>query len=211
MRRGNEGQHDGVAVLAGLVAFGLVLGAVGVSGLAGPRAGPTRLNASDLGSTGFQSTPQNCSGTGLADLTATPAKVAATPLEVLLFTAVAETACGASPTPATSFSWWLSSVSLGTLNSSAGRTVAYTACIAPMGGVLHLKATSGAVTLYANSSISVSAQSSSGSSPPSSPSGFPGGVGASNGSSISWVGVGIIAALLAAAGAVLFAGRRKRK
>jgi len=198
MRPGNEGRIDGVVALAGLVALGLVLGAFAPPGLVGPRSGPEQSSSSNLGSLGPQSIPQNCSGTALADLSATPAKVAATPLEVLMFTAVAENACGAPLTQATSFSWWLSSVSLGTLNSSAGKIVAYTACIAPMGGVLHLKATSGAVTLYANSSISVSAQSSSGSGSPSSP-------------GVSWAGVGIMAALLVAAGVVLLAGRRKRK
>ncbi len=207
----SKGCSQAVVAVAGLVAFLIVLGAFALPGPAGHRQGSELSGTSSIGRSDPPSIPQNCSETVLADLSATPAKVAVTPLEVLMFAAAAENACGTPLTQNLSFSWWLSSVSLGTLNSSAGRTVAYTACVAPMGGVLHLKATAGAVTLYANSSISVSAQSSSGSSPPSSSSGFPGGVGSSNAPTISWAGVGIMATLLVAAAAVLLAGRRKRK
>ena len=211
MRPSNELRANGTATLAGLVALGLVLGTFGLTGLTGPGLGPERSNAPAFGSAGVNPIPQNCSQTVLAGLTATPAKVGATPLEVLLFTAVATNACGAPLAQDAVFAWWLSSVSLGTLNSSVGRTVAYTACLAPMGGILHLKATSGTVTLYSNSSISVSAQSSSGPDSPVPLGGFPGEAGSASGPGVSWAGVGIMAALLVGAGLVLVAGRRNRK
>lgn len=147
----------------------------------------------------------------MADLKVNPAKVAATPLEVLLFNAATENGCGVPFTQGVTFSWWLSSVSLGALNSSTGSSVAYTACVAPMGGVLHVKAALGLTTLYANSTISVSAQASSGQSPPpTSGGGLPTGVAPSSTTADSWVGVGIMVALFAGAAAVLIAGRTKR-
>ncbi|MGA8603881.1 MAG: hypothetical protein WB788_02285 [Thermoplasmata archaeon] len=207
MRPRSTGCSGEILVVVGLIALLIVLAPFALPGLSRPAQGTSeRPGALATDRVASHSTPQNCSETLLATLTATPAKVAATPLEVLMFSAVAKNACGAPLASGTNFSWWLSSVALGTLNSSAGSTVAYTACIAPMGGVLHVKASSGAVTLFANSSISVSAQASSGSSPPS-----PSGGGASGGPTVSWVGLGVMAALLGAAAAVLLAGRRKRR
>ena len=95
-----------------------------------------------------------------------------------------------------SFSWSLSSLSLGTLNASGGQTIAYTACVAPMDGALHLEATSDGVTLYANASISVSDQVPF--SQNTSPQGAP------------WAAAGVVGASFALAAAVLYAGRRRR-
>lgn len=210
-RRGQVSLPKRVFV-AGVVAFALIAGAFVVPGPCGPAPRLEPLGAPTLGRPVLPLPAGNCSGTALAHLAITPVQVAATPLQVLMFSATSENVCGTPLTPPAGFSWWLSSVSLGTLNSSTGSIVAYTACIAPMGGVLHVKASSGAVTLYANSTITVSASSSSGPSPsPSTPGGFPGGVTPSSAATISWSGLAIMVALFAAALAVLMVGLRKRR
>jgi hypothetical protein len=155
---------------------------------------------------------ENCSSSMLALLTATPTKVAVAPLDVQVFAANAESACGTPLTDNVSITWWLSSVSLGTLSSTGGSTTTYTACIAPMDGVLHVKAVDGGLSLFANSTISVSLQSTSGSNPaPGAPTGATGDGEPSSSVPVPWGAVGIMGALLGTAAVVLVLGRRKRE
>ncbi|MGP8075316.1 MAG: hypothetical protein ACLP8Y_01035 [Thermoplasmata archaeon] len=154
--------------------------------------------------------PENCSSTVLASLTATPANISVTPLEVQTFSATADSACGTPLVQNVNVSWWLSSASLGTLSSSSGPTTAYTACLALMGGFLHLKATSGGITRYANSSISVSLHSTPGQDPPpGSSDGASGGAGSSSPVAVPWGALAIMIALLGGAAIVLVIGRRR--
>lgn len=202
--------HRHAVPAACLLVLALILGANLLGIPIGAAPGPPRSSAMSLERIGGQPTSLNCSGSGLASLTVTPASVAVLPLQVQVFTATADDACGTPLGQNVTISWWLSSVSLGTLNSSAGVKVAYTACVAPMSGVLHARATAGAVTLWTNASISVSSHSSSGSGPPpSSSNGSLSGDGPSPGQGVPWGGIGIMAALLLGAGVVLFIGRRK--
>jgi len=140
---------------------------------------------------GDQAVPESCSQSAFARLSVTPASVAALPLQNQIFAATAENACGDTLAQPVSFSWSLSSLSLGTLNASGGSTIAYTACVAPMNGVLHVEATSGGVTLYANASISVADHAPFAQNTSPAPQGAP------------WAAVGIVCASFALAAAVL--------
>jgi len=128
-----------------------------------------------------------------------------------MFTADAEGACGTPLTQGVSFSWWLSSPSLGLLNSSDGPLVAYSACLAPMGGVLHVEAKSGGISLFANSSITVTLQNPGWQDPSSNSSaGTLGGSGSSGPAGVrEVVAVGVIVLLGGGAGAVVLYGRRR--
>jgi hypothetical protein len=194
----------GLFAVVFLVAFGLV-----ASGIAAefPREVSTPTLLRELRPA---AAPENCSAATLTNLSTTPARVQATPLAVEWFTATASNACGAPVTGNVTYSWWLSSVSLGTLSSSVGTTTAYTACVAPMDGTLHLKATSAGVTRYANASISVSTRS-SGSNPPPSSGGTLGAPPAPGGAAIPWWGIGATVALFGGAAVVLVVGLRKEE
>ena len=156
--------------------------------------------------------PQNCSDNVLENVTSSPAKVAVTPLEAQTFSAVADSACGTPLVGNVSIVWWLSSASLGTLSASHGTTTAYTACLAPMDGTLHVKATWGGLTRYANSSISVAGRSGSGPKPPpSSSDAGSGGAGSPSPVGVPWGALAIMVALLGGAAIVLILGRRKQE
>ena len=156
-----------------------------------------------------QTVPAKCSTAALASFAVTPAVAYVPPLETQVFTATAMSACGTPLTQNTTFRWWLSSASLGSLSSGSGTSIVYDACVAPMDGVLHVRASSGAVTLFADSSISVSGQQTSGPSPGSSPSTGSSGTGAeSNSAGIRWAATGMVTFLLLA-GAALLIGRWK--
>jgi len=147
----------------------------------------------------------------LARFTIDPAVVNISPLQGQRFTATAESTCGTPLTSKTTFSWWLSSPSLGLLNSSDGPAVAYTACLAPMGGLLHAEATSGGVTLYSNSTIAVTLQNPGWQDPSSnSSSGALEGSGASGPAETQREAAALLVGLLVAgAVAVVLYGRRK--
>lgn len=154
----------------------------------------------------LQAVPSGCTPAVMTGLTVAPATVEVLPLEDQVFLASTMSSCGSSMTQNTSFTWWLSSGSLGALNSSAGSRIAYAACFAPMGGVLHVKATSGSVTLFANSSITVSGQQPSGQSPDPNPT-----AGAPIPSpGVPWAAIAMVTLVLLA-GAVLVVGLRKPK
>ncbi len=150
--RGPGGWHAGACALLLVVGILVLVGALG-SHADLPGRGLTTPHLALHGGS-----PSDCSGGALAHLATYPAAVNISPLEDQMFTAAAESACGTPLTQGVSFSWWLSSPSLGLLNSSNGPLVAYTACLAPMGGILHVEAKSGGVTLQANSSITVTLQ-----------------------------------------------------
>jgi hypothetical protein len=99
-----------------------------------------------------------CSGSGLPVLAIHPGNVNVSPLQDQVFWATVSNGCGSSTGEATVFSWWLTPTYLGVLNSTAGAAVAYSACLAPMSGTLHVTATTGGQTLYANSSVAVTLQ-----------------------------------------------------
>jgi hypothetical protein len=156
-------------VLVLILALGTLTLIEGTSAGYGP--GSSRATASGLASR--LAVPLTCSEARLSHLFTTPASANVSPLEDQKFTVTALNACGTPLAQMPAFSWWLSSPSLGLLNSSSGPDVAYTACLAPMDGILHVAATSGGLTFYANSSITVSLQN---------PGSESSGTGASNGS-----------------------------
>jgi hypothetical protein len=211
MRSRRASYREAVVWVVGLFVTLVVMGAFVLTDGVGTAQGREGSGTTTLVQVVPSEAPANCSRTALASLTTAPASAAVLPLENQLFIATAESACGTPPAQATSFFWWLSSPSLGTLNASGGATIAYTACVAPMDGVLHVRATSGGITRYANSSISVSGQSSSGTNPPpGAPSGSPSGGGLSIPRGNPWAGLGIMVAFVAMAGLVLYFGHRKR-
>ncbi|MFZ0699808.1 MAG: hypothetical protein WAN74_06445 [Thermoplasmata archaeon] len=210
-RREGGGRADRRQLVGFLVAL-LVVGAFVLCAEVGTTQGVPRSGGTPFGGEFAAGVSSNCSGTVLARLNATPTQADVIPLGVQMFTATTESACGTPLTQSTSFAWSLSSIALGTLNSSVGATIAYSACVAPMGGALEVKATSGGVTLYANSSISVTVQSSSTQNSTSSPPGEPlGGSQSSNLRGDLWAGLGIMAASLVAAAVILHFGRRNTK
>ena len=153
----------------------------------------------------------NCSSSDLARITIDPANVHVLPLSVEVFSAEAVNACGAPVGPGAVYSWSLSSVELGSLNTTTGSTVAYTACLASMAGVLHLRTAMGPVTLFTNSSVSVAGQGVAGSSPTSSGSSNPAGGSGDPSIHLSTTeGIVVVAGIFALAGVVLALGLRKR-
>jgi len=166
---------------------------------------PHRVGWATFGDRFASANASNCSATALASLSTSPAKFTASPLATRMVTAIAVSPCGGRLTVGVTYAWWLSSVSLGTLNNTNGASTVYTACIAPMDGTLHVKATNSGITLYANSSIAVSAQASAGSGAPSSP------VGQSGGTTLPWAGIGVASVLLGGAVVVLMVGLRKKE
>jgi hypothetical protein len=195
------------ASLAALVVLVVCL-LVGGATFIGARGGS---GASGLPSVRASEIPGNCSDTELAHLALSPASVAVLPLKVEIFSVAAENGCGTPLAVATSFAWWLSSISVGALNATTGASVAYTACVAPMGGVLHVKAMSGEVTLFANASITVSGQGSSGGSPaPGAPGGSLGSGGASSPALTRTEGIALISGCFLGAALILYLGRRNR-
>jgi hypothetical protein len=202
--------HEGRigALLLGLL---VVLVPVGVIASVGPAfgegAGTMHGLPSPVPALGPDHSPdgQNCSNSVLASVAVTPNKVTVLPLAVQSFSALAESACGSPLTQNTTFSWRLSSVELGALNATAGAIVAYSACVAPMDGVLHLEATAAGVTVYANSSIAVSAGTPP---PPNTPSGPSGTGGPATPPNNLGLGIGIMAACFVTAGGVVIVGRR---
>ncbi len=200
------------AAVAG-VALALVL-VTGLSGLSSAARSSPPIESSPAPSTLLSQTPgarspQTCQGNVLTQIVSSPPSANVSPLEDQEFVVSALNGCGTPLTQPASFSWWLSSPSLGLLNSSDASTVAYTACLAPMSGVLHVAVTSGGITLYANSSIAVTLQNpgweSSGS---GASSGDPGGAGSSTAIVHETLELGVV--LLAVGGvALLLHGRRK--
>ncbi len=191
-----------LALLTVLTGSGL---AFPVHSMAGSNvSGVTTLDHS-LGSVATQS----CSASGLATLSVTPAKTSVLPLEVRTFTATPADSCGNPLSGNASFKWWLSNVELGTLGATSGATVSYSACVAPMSGILHVRATVGGVTRYANSSISVSGEPSPSSGSPPTGSGGPIGSGdAQYRLPEPGTEIGIIVILVVGALVALWVGRR---
>jgi len=153
----------------------------------------------------------NCSQPRIAYLVVAPLSANVSPLENQMFSASALDSCGGPMAEAVSFSWWLSSPSLGLLNSSEGPAVAYSACLAPMSGILHVEASSGGITVFANSTIAVTLQNPGWQDPSQgSTSGTAGGGELSGLSEGQRYALGVAIPLLAAtAAAVVLYGRRK--
>jgi hypothetical protein len=203
--RGPAARHAGACAL--LLAVGLLLLSVASGSWTDFRgSGP------NPGSITSQEThPSDCSGVALAHLATYPAAVNISPLQDQMFTADAESACGTPITQGVSFSWWLSSDSLGLLNSSNGPLVAYSACLAPMAGILHVEAKSSGISLFANSSITVTLQNPGWQDPSSNSSaGTLGGSGSTGAAGAREVAaVAVIVLLGGGAVAVVLYGRRR--
>lgn len=153
----------------------------------------------------------NCSTNGLARLAIDPPTARVLPLANDVFWASATNACGSPVGPGVAYTWSLSSIELGALNTTTGPTVAYSACLAPMDGALHLRASDGPVTLFSNSTVSVTGQGSAGSSP--APAGSSNSSGGTENPTVhlsATEGALAVAAIFALAGVVLAFGLRKR-
>ena len=214
MRASGRGPRALLGVLALVVVGALLVGFLSSAG--GPSADVGSMQSrpwdgsAPTSLSGTSRPSANCSDGGLASLSVTPRAIRLLPLDVQWFSAVAENSCSVSLTHNVTFSWWLSSVSLGTLNGTGGGAVAYTACVAPMSGVLHLKAVSNQVTLFANATISVTGHASGDPNATSVVSGAgAGGAGGLNFDGVPVGSVGIMAGLIVLAATALYLGRRR--
>jgi hypothetical protein len=96
-----------------------------------------------------------CSGDLLGSILVSPEVATVSGSASRTFSAEAISTCGFNITNITHFSWRLSSTSVGSLGSTTGSVVIYTACVAPMDGVLHLTGYRGNVTLNVSASIRI--------------------------------------------------------
>jgi len=183
---------------ARLLALVLIVGTLIAAGSGGAIHETLRAEKASSDLTSALGSTQQCSSAQLVALVVTPPQADVLPLTGHEFNATAENGCGNPLTQNVSISWWLSSDALGSLNATSGPVIAYTACLAPMAGVLHVRATSGSVSLYNNSSIAVSSWPS----PVTNASNAPPGV--------RWVGIEVIAGTIAIAAAILVVARRMR-
>jgi len=151
---------------------------------------------------------ENCTPVWLGSVRVSPQTVSVGPSATQTFTGIALSTCGASLTNLTHFSWHLSSSSVGSLGSASGTSVVYTACIAPMEGVLHLVGTFNGTNLTANATIKIAGGSGGGAI------GFPGQSsenGGSNSSSDRWMGYPVMVILITGAIVVFLWGRRPER
>ena len=107
--------------------------------------------------TGFEpsSASAPCSNTSLGSILVSPLVATVSASASQTFTARSLSTCGTDLTNLTNFSWRLSSASVGTLGSSSGPTVVYTACVAPMDGVLHVVGILGSAYRSVNATIRI--------------------------------------------------------
>ena len=96
-----------------------------------------------------------CSNGSLQSIVVTPQIVTVSASGSQTFSARGVSNCGTNVTGLMHFSWRLSSVTVGSLASSSGPTVVYTACVAPMDGILRLVGSLGSVNLTANATIRI--------------------------------------------------------
>lgn len=189
----------------------VIVGSLGARGSATPLPpshGPVTAEAGEMPAA--RAGPfGNCSGTILTRLAVTPMAVEVVGLHTQEFVATAVSSCGANLTPITTVSWALSSGALGTLSSNAGASTTYTACLAPMSGLLHVTGSFQGVTLRVNVSIAVSYASAGGSSSPGAPNASPATPGVPLGGG-GWAGWSV-AALLVALGTTLAVRTRRRQ
>ena len=151
----------GCLLLLGLLVVdcSATFGAAGVG--AHPPVASVRADASEARTSDIAGTA--CADPVLSSLLLSPNRAAVLGLESMTFVAEASSSCGTNLTNVTDFSWSLSSASLGVLSPTTGSATTYTACLATMGGLLHLTGTYDGVTVVANASISVSYELTNGS------------------------------------------------
>jgi hypothetical protein len=175
----------------------------------GPGAGGTANNPMATSRTHGSSV--GCSEGPEVKLNVSPGFANVSPLEAQVFTATALDACGSPLGGLATYEWWLSTPALGLLNASGGSSVAYTACLAPMDGVLRVRATVGETTAFANATIAVTLQNPGWEVSPSNPSAGGSSNAASGGSPGVRVAWGVGVAVLATIGLVFFAYARRRR
>lgn len=152
----------------------------------------------------------NCSDPVLTSFLVTPTAAEVMGLHTQDFAATAVGSCGVNLTQGTTVNWALSSGALGTLSSSTGASTTYTACLAPMSGLLRVTGSFQGVTLQVNVSIVVSYASAGG---PNSPGGPNGGT-ATPGDLLSagkWLGWSVAAILVVAGTALAVRTQRQQK
>ena len=153
-----------VAAVVLVICLGMILSTSG----AGPRgpvvtaAGSGRTSLISTGLRGVERAAGNCSTLSLSSVRVSPQSVSVSASATQTFTATALSACGTTLTNTTHFSWRLSSSSVGSLGSTVGASVVYTACLAPMDGVLHLVGTYNGTSLTANATIKIAGGGSDG-------------------------------------------------
>ena len=194
----------------------IAISALLVAGVPGPGhaassspAGPSR-GAAGLATS---SVPRDhssggCLGIEIGFLQISPADVTVVGLSSRTFTATAWSTCGSNLTASTQFTWRLSSVEVGSLASSAGPIVVYTACEAPMTGVLHLLGVYEGVNVSANATIHIAGGGGGGAFgiPASSA-----GNGTTGNPLMRWVGAAVVGILFAGGVAVFLYGPRARR
>jgi len=118
------------------------------SALHAPMSSTTRSSARLPGTT-------TCFNASLGSILVSPRLASVSASGSQTFTANALSTCGTDITNLTHFWWRLSSTTVGSLGSDTGPTVVYTACVAPMDGVLHLVGILGNVNLSVNATIRI--------------------------------------------------------
>jgi len=154
----------------------------------------------------FDQAGGNCSVSSIGLVSVTPQSVSVGGSARETFTATALSNCGTVLTNSTQFSWRLSSSSVGSLGSDSGPSVVYTACLAPMDGVLHVEGAYNGTSRTANATIKIAGAGGGA---------FPGApvVTAGNGSESLWsgtdVGLALMGLLIVGGIAVFLWGQRK--
>lgn len=97
----------------------------------------------------------NCTDAVLQSVIVSPANISVKGLGTQVFNATAVSSCGSSMTESAVLSWALSASDLGTLNTTTGASVTYTACLAPMGGTLRVTGTFEGVSVTSRAAIDV--------------------------------------------------------
>lgn len=157
-RLGNRSERGWRTLAICLILVGFVPSALGIGSIPGvPREAGVRsvgsLGPVLAGPTG--EVPSGCSSLALTRVIIAPGNLSIKGESTQVFTATALDSCGASVTNNSNFSWSLDPSALGTLSPDGRDAVAYSACIAPMGGTLRVSATDGAVMVTTNASVAV--------------------------------------------------------
>jgi len=157
------------------------------------------------GSRSIELATASCSNGTLASVRVTPDVVSVGASSSQSFSASAWSACGTILTNLTDFTWKLSSTSVGSLAADQGTTVVYTACVAPMDGVLHLSASYNGTVRSANATIRIAGGGIG--APPVSSGALPGAPG-NSASSEPFLGFALMATLIGGGVVVFLWGQR---